>query len=321
MLVSLLIRWAVLAVAFAITAWLLSGMDVSGGAWGYIWVSALFGIVNALIGTILRILTLPLTVVTLGLFAIVVNALMLELTDALTDNLTIDEFFWTAIWAAIILAVVAMLLDYAVRTLMAPATAKALASGPAQRGADRPGCGPELGAHDLADRRHPHPRRDCAPQRAEERLADPGDAAAEHDPFRRQREDGVRNGDRERIGDPLPARAAPSQPLDAVDGFDAAAVAAAADRRVRRRVDRLVPELAGLTVEPFVQPATDDDSAADSRAERVAGDRVVAAAGAERRLGEREGAGVVDQVDRDAERLGHGAGDERLRPRSRRGWS
>jgi putative membrane protein len=121
-LVSLLIRWAVLAVAFAITAWLLSGMDVSGGAWGYIWVSALFGIVNALIGTIVRILTLPLTVVTLGLFAIVVNALMLELTDALTDNLTIDEFFWTAIWAAIILAVVAMLLDYAVRTLMAPAT-------------------------------------------------------------------------------------------------------------------------------------------------------------------------------------------------------
>ena len=122
MLVSLLIRWAVLAVAFAITAWLLSGMDVSGGAWGYIWVSALFGIVNALIGTILRILTFPLTVVTLGLFAIVVNALMLELTDALTDNLTIDEFFWTAIWAAIILAVVAMLLDYAVRTLTAPAT-------------------------------------------------------------------------------------------------------------------------------------------------------------------------------------------------------
>ena len=60
MLVSLLIRWAVLAVAFAITAWLLSGMDVSGGAWGYIWVSALFGIINALIGTIVRILTFPL---------------------------------------------------------------------------------------------------------------------------------------------------------------------------------------------------------------------------------------------------------------------
>jgi putative membrane protein len=97
-LVFLLIRGAVLAAAFAITTWLLSGMDVSGGFWAYLWVSALFGIVNAIIGTILRILTLPLTLLTLGLFAIVVNALMLELTDALTSHLTIDDFFWTAIW-------------------------------------------------------------------------------------------------------------------------------------------------------------------------------------------------------------------------------
>ena len=111
MLVFLLIRWAVLAAAFAITAWLLSGMDVSGGFWAYLWVSALFGIVNAIIGTILRILTLPLTLLTLGLFAIVINALMLELTDALTSHLTIDDFFWTAIWGAIILAIVSVILD------------------------------------------------------------------------------------------------------------------------------------------------------------------------------------------------------------------
>ena len=77
----LLIRWAVLAAAFAVTTWLLSGMDVSGGFWAYIWVSALFGIVNAIIGTVLRILTLPLTLLTLGLFSIVVNALMLEITE------------------------------------------------------------------------------------------------------------------------------------------------------------------------------------------------------------------------------------------------
>lgn len=119
-LVFLLIRWAVLAVAFAVTAWLLSGMEVSGGFWAYLWVSALFGIVNAFIGTILRILTLPLTLLTLGLFAIVINALMLELTDALTSHLTIDDFFWTAIWGAIILAIVSVLLDYLVRTVLAP---------------------------------------------------------------------------------------------------------------------------------------------------------------------------------------------------------
>lgn len=115
----LLIRWAVLAAAFAITAWLLSGMDVSGGFWAYIWVSALFGIVNVIIGTVLRILTLPLMLLTLGLFSIVVNALLLQITDGLTDHLTIDEFWWTAIWAAIILSIVSVILDMVVRTALA----------------------------------------------------------------------------------------------------------------------------------------------------------------------------------------------------------
>ena len=115
MLGTLLIRWAVLAGAFAITAWLLSGLDVSGGFWGYLWVSAVFGIVNALLGTILRILTLPLTILTLGLFLIVVNALLLEITDRLTDRLMIDEFWWTAIWAAIIISLASMLLSSLVR--------------------------------------------------------------------------------------------------------------------------------------------------------------------------------------------------------------
>jgi putative membrane protein len=116
----LLIRWAVLAAAFAVTTWLLSGMDISGGFWAYVWVSALFGVVNAIVGTILRILTLPLTILTLGLFSIVINALMLELTDALTSHLTIDEFWWTAIWGAIILAIVAVILDLIVSSLLAP---------------------------------------------------------------------------------------------------------------------------------------------------------------------------------------------------------
>ena len=115
---SLLIRWAVLAVAFAVTAWLISGMDISGGAWGYIWVSALFGIVNAIVGTILRLLTLPLFILTLGLISIGVNALLLVITDSLTDHLTIDDFFWTAIWAAINLAIIGVILDLIVHKLL-----------------------------------------------------------------------------------------------------------------------------------------------------------------------------------------------------------
>lgn len=111
MLAALLIRWALLAVAFAITSWLLSGMEVSGGLWGYIWVSALFGIANAILGTLLRIITFPLTLLTLGLFSLVVTAIMLSITDALSSHLTIDEFWWTAIWASIILAFLSVILD------------------------------------------------------------------------------------------------------------------------------------------------------------------------------------------------------------------
>jgi putative membrane protein len=118
MLKSLLIRWVLLAVAFAITAKILSGMTVSGGLWAYVWVSAIFGLVNAIIGTFLRIVTLPLTIITFGLFAIIVNAIVLEITDALTKHLTINSFFWTAIWAAIILAVVSVVLDLIVNALL-----------------------------------------------------------------------------------------------------------------------------------------------------------------------------------------------------------
>ena len=120
MLVGLLIRWAVLAVAFAITSELLSGMDVTGGVRGYLWVSLLFGIVNVLIGTIIRILTLPLTILTLGLFSLLVNAALLRITDRFSDRLTIDEFFWTAIWAAIILSIVSVILELVLRSVLRP---------------------------------------------------------------------------------------------------------------------------------------------------------------------------------------------------------
>jgi putative membrane protein len=95
-------------------------MDISGGFWAYVWVSALFGVVNAIIGTILRIITFPLTVLTLGLFSVIVNAILLNITDGLTSHLTIDEFWWTAIWAAIIMSIVAVLLDFVLSLFWRP---------------------------------------------------------------------------------------------------------------------------------------------------------------------------------------------------------
>ena len=111
MIVGLLISWGLIAVMFAVTTWILPGMEVSGGFWGYLWVSLLFGIVNAVIGTFLRIITFPLTVLTFGLFSILVNALLLQITDAISDHFTMDDFFWTAIWGAIIMAIVLVVLN------------------------------------------------------------------------------------------------------------------------------------------------------------------------------------------------------------------
>jgi putative membrane protein len=101
----LIVRWVALAAAFAFTAWVLNGVDITGGFWAYVWVALIFGIVNAIIGTILRILTLPFNLITLGLISLLITAVLLSITDALTDHLTIDDFFWTTIWAAIILAI------------------------------------------------------------------------------------------------------------------------------------------------------------------------------------------------------------------------
>jgi putative membrane protein len=122
MIRSLLVTWALLAVAFAVTAWLLSGMAITGGFWGYVWVSALFGVVNTILGTIIRIVSIPLTIITFGLFAVLINAALLEITDWLTDDLTIDDFFWTAIWAAIILAVTSVVLDITVGRVLRKAS-------------------------------------------------------------------------------------------------------------------------------------------------------------------------------------------------------
>jgi|tagenome__1003787_1003787.scaffolds.fasta_scaffold19307417_1 putative membrane protein len=113
----LLVRWAAVALAFAFVSWVLDGMDITGGFWAYLWVALLFGIVNALIGTILRILALPFMLITLGLISVLISACLLAITDWLTDHLTIDEFWWTAIWAALLIAIVTTVVELLLQVL------------------------------------------------------------------------------------------------------------------------------------------------------------------------------------------------------------
>ena len=117
MLVALLIRLLLTALAFVITAWLLDGMELSGGFFGALWVALLFGIINTIIGTIIRLLTLPFILLTFGLLLVLINAAMLALTDAITSHLMIDEFWWTAIWAALLMSIITVVLDVIVGAL------------------------------------------------------------------------------------------------------------------------------------------------------------------------------------------------------------
>jgi putative membrane protein len=78
-------------------------------------VAVIFGLVNALIKPVMTFFSLPVIVLTLGLFVLVVNALMLELTSWLAGvfdlAFTVDNFFWDAIFGSIIITVVSMILN------------------------------------------------------------------------------------------------------------------------------------------------------------------------------------------------------------------
>ncbi|MDF2830373.1 MAG: putative rane protein [Mycobacterium sp.] len=112
-----LLRAALTGVALWIVTLLVDGISFVGGddtlqRAGVIFVVAvIFGLVNAIIKPIVKLISLPLYIVTLGLFHVVVNALMLWITSRITENTThwglfIDDFWWTAIWAAIVLSIV-----------------------------------------------------------------------------------------------------------------------------------------------------------------------------------------------------------------------
>ncbi|HSL59184.1 MAG TPA: phage holin family protein [Acidimicrobiales bacterium] len=112
---AILVRWIVLGIAVAVASWLFGGVEVDGGFWSYAWVAAILGLVNALVKPVAIILTLPLTLLTLGLFLIVLNAAMLGLTDWLTGSFSVDGF-WTAVFASIVISIVSWVLNGALGT-------------------------------------------------------------------------------------------------------------------------------------------------------------------------------------------------------------
>jgi putative membrane protein len=110
----LLIRWAVIAVAMAVASAIVPGVAIHGGVGSVLIVAAIFGLVNAVLGPIAKLLSFPAIVLTLGLFIFVVNAAMLGITAWLTNRLTINNF-GDALLAALVISVVSAILNGFVR--------------------------------------------------------------------------------------------------------------------------------------------------------------------------------------------------------------
>ena len=114
-MVSFLIRWGITAGAVAVAAWLVPGIYVEDphGVWAVVLVALVLGLVNAFIRPLLSVLSCGLIVLTLGLFTLVINALMFWLASWVTTDLLGFGFyvdgFWNALLGAIIVSIVSAL--------------------------------------------------------------------------------------------------------------------------------------------------------------------------------------------------------------------
>jgi putative membrane protein len=101
----------VTAAAIAIAAAVVPSVEIDGGVVALLGVALLFGLVNAILGTVLRFLSLPLNLITFGLFAIVVNGILLAATAGLSDNLEVGGFL-AAIVAACLISLLSTLMSF-----------------------------------------------------------------------------------------------------------------------------------------------------------------------------------------------------------------
>jgi putative membrane protein len=115
-----IVIWVVVnAVALGVAVWLFDGITLSGGsdlhqAFALLVVGLIFGLITAFVRPIVNLISLPLIVLTLGLMMLVVNALMLLLTSAISGGLDLGfhvDGFWTALFASIVISLASMVLE------------------------------------------------------------------------------------------------------------------------------------------------------------------------------------------------------------------
>ncbi len=106
---GLILRWLILSVAIMVSAHLFAGIHVDGYGTA-LFAALVLGILNAFFRPILFILTLPINVLTLGLFTFVINAVLLLMTSGITGGLVVDGF-GSALFGSLIISLVSLLLS------------------------------------------------------------------------------------------------------------------------------------------------------------------------------------------------------------------
>ncbi len=116
---KLLVRWVITALAIFVAALIVPGIRVSGTAWvAYAAMAIILGLVNALVRPVLKILTCPLILLTLGLFTLVINGFTFWLSARIANLLGIGFYvdgFWPAFWGALIVSIVSVILSALVK--------------------------------------------------------------------------------------------------------------------------------------------------------------------------------------------------------------
>lgn len=100
---GIVLRTLITVLGLYLASVLVAGVSISG-AWTFIFAAVLLGLVNAFVRPIAFVLTLPITLVTLGLFLLVLNAAMFGLVAAMLDNFVVSGF-WSALFGAIIVSI------------------------------------------------------------------------------------------------------------------------------------------------------------------------------------------------------------------------
>lgn len=109
MIRKLLVSWIILSIAVALAVHFVPGVTTTGGPWQLFLIAAVFGLISAILSPILRLLSLPLMVVTLGLFTLVINFGLFLLTAWIMPSLQIAGL-WPAFLASLIVSIVAAIL-------------------------------------------------------------------------------------------------------------------------------------------------------------------------------------------------------------------